>query len=76
MTETTTKEMAETTEDTTQVPVPAALDTSQVLNYLTNITKALDGISTDVKNQIAGIITEGQKMQTKETEGETNNDDE
>ena len=65
--------------DTTEVPVPVALDTAEVMNYLMNISKALENICLNINNQIAGIIAKGKEAaeaaETNESiEGETNDD--
>jgi hypothetical protein len=47
------------------------------MNYLTNLSKALENICLNINNQIASIITKGQEMEDKANEtnkGETNDD--
>ena len=82
MTETNVAEATPNTNEMTQkntstVPVPTALDTAEVMNYLTNLSKALENICLNINNQIASIITKGQEMEDKANEtnkGETNDD--
>jgi hypothetical protein len=58
------------TDEMSQVPVPAHLDTKAVLDYLTQLANHLGAMTNSVQQQISSVIEAGSNMNSQE--GETN----